>query len=66
VWEAVGTVLVGAGFAVMTLGMLEIGGLFAVFAGLVAVIVGCVLLFAGGVEAGTIEEEAFARQLRDL
>jgi hypothetical protein len=64
--EAAAYVVLGAGFVLMTLGMLEIGGLFAVGAGFVVVIAGSVLLFARSVEATTPEEETFARQLRDL
>jgi hypothetical protein len=64
--EIAGYVVLGAGFVAMALGMFEIVGLFAIGVGLVAVLAGCLLVFARGAETGTDEEEVFARQLRDL
>jgi hypothetical protein len=64
--EAAGYVVLGAGFVAMALGMFEIVGLFAIGVGLVVVLAGCLLIFARAAEAGTSEEEMFARQLRDL
>jgi hypothetical protein len=66
VGEVLGYLVLAAGFVVMALGMFEIGGLFAVGAGFVVVLAGCVIVFAGASRADTLDEEAFARQLRDL
>jgi hypothetical protein len=64
--EILGYLVLAAGFVVMALGMFEIGGLFAVGVGFVVVIAGCVAVFARSSRADTLDEEAFARQLRDL
>jgi len=46
--EIVAEALIGVGFVLMTLGILEIGGLFNVGVGFATIWVGCVLLFLGG------------------
>ena len=45
--ENVGYALVAVGYAVMTLGILEVGGLFNVVVGLAGAWTGCVLMFLG-------------------
>jgi hypothetical protein len=64
--DGLGYAVIAIGFVLMTLGILEIGGLFNVTLGLMLVIGGCLTMFAGtsGDEADT--EEAFRRQLEDL
>ncbi len=66
VLDVLGYVGIAIGFVLMTLGILEIGGLFNVGLGLALVWGGCLMMFAGtrGHEADT--EEAFRRQLEDL
>jgi hypothetical protein len=66
VGEVLGYVVLAVGFVLMALGMFEIGGLFAVGVGFAVVLVGCVVVFARASRADTLDEEAFARQLRDL
>ena len=64
--EIVGYALVAVGYVVMTLGILEIGGLFNVVLGLAAAWVGCVLMFLGEERREFDEEAEFRRELEDL
>ena len=64
--EIVGYVLVAVGYVVMTLGILEIGGLFNVVLGLAAAWAGCVLMFLGEERREFDEEAEFRRELEDL
>jgi len=50
----------------MTLGILEIGGLFNVVLGLAAAWAGCVLMFLGEERREFDEEAEFRRELEDL
>jgi hypothetical protein len=50
----------------MTLGILEIGGLFNVGVGLAAVWVGCLMLFGSEARERIRVENDFLRQLEDL
>ena len=64
--EPAGFVGVVVGYVLITLGILEIGGLFNVLLGLLATSAGCVLTFARE-ERRELEEEAeFRRQLDEL
>jgi len=64
--DLLGFGLVVAGYAVMTLGILEIGGMFNLVLGLALAWVGCVTMFAGeGGEDHFVEAE-FRRQLDAL
>jgi len=58
--------LIAAGFVVMTLGILEIGGLFNIGFGLMMSCVGCVLSFGPEDEGLAEVEEAFRRELDGL
>lgn len=64
--DRTGLALVAAGYVVMTLGILEIGGLFNVVLGFYGAWGGCVLMFAreGRREFG--EEAEFRRELDEL
>ena len=64
--EIVGYALVAVGYVVMTLGILEIGGLFNVVLGLAAAWAGCVLMFLGEERREFDEEAEFRRELEDL
>lgn len=64
--ERVGYGLVAIGYAVMTLGILEIGGLFNVVCGLVAAWTGCILMFAGEVSGRSEVEAEFKRLIDEL
>ena len=64
--EIVGYALVAVGYVVMTLGILEIGGLFNVALGLAAAWAGCVLMFLGEERREFDEEAEFRRELEDL
>jgi hypothetical protein len=64
--EIVGYALVAVGYVVMTLGILEIGGLFNVVLGLAAAWTGCVLMFLGEERREFDEEAEFRRELEDL
>ena len=50
----------------MTLGILEIGGLFNVVCGLVAAWTGCILMFAGEVSGRSEVEAEFKRLIDEL
>ena len=63
--QRAGFALVAVGYVVMTLGILEIGGLFNLVLGVAVVCAGCVLMFAGE-EGSDLDEEAFRRQLDRL
>lgn len=64
--ERGGYAIVAIGYVLMTLGTLEIGGVFNVALGFAASVLGCVLMFAGEGEGDLGEVEAFRRQLEDL
>jgi hypothetical protein len=54
------------GYVLITLGILEIGGLFNVLLGLLATSAGCVLMFAREERREFEEEAEFMRQLDEL
>lgn len=64
--ERAGFAVVVAGYALMTLGILEIGGLFNVVVGFYATLAGCVLMFAREGEGEFEEEAEFRRRLDEL
>jgi hypothetical protein len=64
--ENAGFALVAVGYAVMTLGILEIGGVFNIVVGLAAAWTGCLLMFAGEGRRESDDVEEFRRQLDEL
>ena len=64
--DVLGFAAIAVGFVLMTLGILEIGGLFNVTLGLTLAMVGCLAMFAGTKGDEADAEEAFRRQLEDL
>jgi hypothetical protein len=64
--EYVGYALVAVGYAVMTLGILEVGGLFNVVVGLAGAWTGCVLMFLGEGRRDTDDVAEFRKQLDEL
>ena len=64
--DLVGFGLVVAGDVLMTLGILEIGGVFNVVIGLAVAWVGCVTMFAGEGREDRFTEAEFRRQLDAL
>jgi hypothetical protein len=64
--ELLGFGLVVAGYVAMTLGILEIGGVFNVVLGLAVAWLGCVTMFAGEGGQDRLDEAAFRRQLDAL
>ena len=64
--ERVGYGLVAVGYAVMTLGILEIGGLFNVVLGLVVAWGGCILMFGSEVRRRSGEDAEFERLVDEL
>jgi hypothetical protein len=64
--ERVGYAVVAVGYALMTLGILEIGGLFNLVCGLVMAMTGGVLMFAGEVRLRSDEEAEFKRLIDEL
>ena len=64
--DLVGFGLVVAGYVLMTLGILEIGGVFNVVIGLAVAWVGCVMMFAGEGREDRFTEAEFRRQLDAL
>ncbi len=64
--ENVGYTLVAVGYAVMTLGILEVGGLFNVVVGLAGAWTGCVLMFMGEGRRESDDVAEFRRQLDEL
>lgn len=64
--DLVGFGLVVAGYVVMTLGILEIGGVFNVVLGLAIAWAGCVTMFAGEDRGDHFVEAEFRRQLDAL
>ena len=64
--DLVGFGLVVAGYAVMTLGVLEIGGVFNVVVGLAVAWLGCVTMFVGEGREDRFTEAEFRRQLDAL
>jgi hypothetical protein len=64
--DVLGFAAIAVGFVLMTLGILEIGGLFNLTLGLSLVMGGCLAMFAGTKGDDEETEEAFRRQLEDL
>jgi hypothetical protein len=64
--ELVGFALVVAGYVTMTLGILEIGGLFNVVLGLAIAWVGSLVVFWGEGRQDRLDEAAFRRELDAL
>jgi hypothetical protein len=64
--DGLGFATIAIGFVLMTLGILEIGGVFNVTLGLTLVMGGCLAMFAGTKGDEADAEEAFRRQLEDL
>lgn len=64
--DRLGFAAIALGFILMTLGILEIGGLFNLTIGLSLVMGGCLAMFAGTKGDEADAEEAFRRQLEDL
>lgn len=64
--DLVGFGLVVAGYVVMTLGVLEIGGVFNVVIGLAIAWIGCLTMFAGEGGEDRFTEAEFRRQLDAL
>ena len=64
--DRTGLALVAAGYVVMTLGILEIGGLFNVVLGSDGAWGGCVLMFAREGRRESEEEAEFRRELDEL
>ena len=62
----VGYTLVAVGYAVMTLGILEVGGLFNVVVGFSVAWTGCVLMFVGEGRRESDDVAEFRRQLDEL
>ena len=64
--ENVGYALVAVGYAVMTLGILEVGGLFNVVVGLAVAWTGCVMMFLGEGRRDSDDVAEFRKQLDEL
>ena len=64
--ERIGYGLVAMGYVVMTLGILEIGGLFNVVCGLLIAWAGCILMFGGEIRRRSDEEAEFRRVIEEL
>jgi hypothetical protein len=64
--EIVGYLMVAVGYVVMTLGIIEIGGLRNVVLGLAVAWAGCVVMFLGEERREFDEEAEFRRQLEEL
>ena len=64
--DRLGFAAIALGFILMTLGILEIGGLFNLTLGLSLVMGGCLAMFAGTKGDEADAEETFRRQLEDL
>jgi hypothetical protein len=64
--DRIGLSLVAAGYVVMTLGILEIGGLFNVVLGFYGAWGGCVFMFAREGRPESEEEAEFRRELDEL
>ena len=64
--ERVGYWLVATGYGVMTLGILEIGGLFNVVCGFFAACAGCLVMFGGELRRRSDEDAEFRRVIEDL
>ena len=64
--ENVGYALVAVGYAVMTLGILEVGGLLNVVVGLAGAWTGCVLMFLAEGRRDSDDMAEFRKQLDEL
>jgi hypothetical protein len=64
--EIVGYALVAVGYVVMTLGILEIGGLLNIGIGFATAWAGCVLMFLGEERREFDEEAEFRKELEEL
>lgn len=64
--EIAGYAIVAIGYVLMTLGIIEIGGLLNVALGLTAAWTGCVVMFLGEERREFDEEAEFRRQLDEL
>jgi hypothetical protein len=64
--DRIGLSVVAAGCVVMTLGILEIGGLFNIVLGFYGALGGCVLMFAREGTRESEEEAEFRRELDEL
>jgi hypothetical protein len=64
--ERIGYALVAIGYVVMTLGILEIGGLFNVVCGLLLAWAGGLVMFGGEIRRRSDEEAEFRRAIGDL
>jgi hypothetical protein len=64
--DQIGYALVAIGYVVMTLGILEIGGLFNLVCGLFLAWAGCLVMFGGEIRRRSDEEAAFRRVIEDL
>jgi hypothetical protein len=64
--ENIGQALVAVGYAVMTLGILEIGGVFNIVVGLATAWTGCLLMFAGEGRRESDDMAEFRKELDEL
>jgi hypothetical protein len=64
--ENVGQALVAVGYAVMTLGILEIGGVFNIVVGLAGAWTGCLLMFVGEGRRESDDVAEFRKELDEL
>ena len=64
--ENVGQALVAVGYVVMTLGILEIGGVFNIVVGLATAWTGCLLMFAGEGRRESDDMAEFRKELDEL
>jgi hypothetical protein len=64
--ELVGFGLVVGGYAAMTLGILEIGGVFNIVLGLAVAWIGCLTMFWGEGRQDRLDEATFRRELDAL
>jgi hypothetical protein len=64
--ENVGQALVAVGYVVMTLGILEIGGVFNIVVGLAGAWTGCILMFVGEGRRESDDVAEFRKELDEL
>ena len=64
--ENAGFALVAVGYAVMTLGILEIGGVFNIVVGLACAWTGCLLMFVGEGRRESDDMAEFRKELDEL